>query len=68
MQKIGTAQENYHGAGKLPWYRKITTALRAFLLQKFTVLLLALYQTFAITTKNYLPLSQLAFCTLAIVR
>ncbi|HIR66018.1 MAG TPA: hypothetical protein IAC95_03975 [Candidatus Fimimonas gallinarum] len=42
MQKIATAQENYHGAGKLPWYRKITTALLAFLLQKFTVLLLAL--------------------------
>ena len=34
MQKIATAQENCHGAGKLPWYRKITTALRAFLLQK----------------------------------
>ena len=26
--------ENCHGAGKLPWYRKITTALLAFLLQK----------------------------------
>jgi len=35
-------------------------------LQAFFVI--ALYQTFARTTKNNLPLSQLAFCTLAIVR